>query len=96
MRLTPSLLLCLVLESTQALQIVADISCEPKKDIFNAIEQAIDMAKVSLERLNSGSDTDFANVYKRIFSTDKSDAQSLAKVTRKHFSRGEYQYDFKR
>jgi hypothetical protein len=69
--------------SVHALGLLIDATCEGKNLIAvqTALEEAILMATLANTQLASSTDTDFANVYQRIFSTEKSDLPSLAQVT---------------
>lgn len=67
--------------SGHALNLLIDDSCKDQNlAVSTALGEAIKMATVAYARLGSSTDTDFANVYQRIFSTDKSDLPSLTQV----------------
>jgi len=64
------------------LLLAADESCKRYTDVIvAAYEEAVQMATLTVARLASSTDTDFENVYKAIFKTDKSDATSLKGVS---------------
>ena len=68
--------------SVHALGLLINATCDGQNlvAVENALDEAIVMAPVANTRLASNTDTDFANVYQHIFSTDKSDLPSLAQV----------------
>lgn len=54
--------------------------------LFDAIDEAIKMAKGAVTRLSSDTDTNFAAVYARIFTAQKADDEYFNKVKSKCLS----------
>lgn len=70
-----------MITSSTAYTYWVDASCSDRKDWNTYLTEARDMASKADTRLRSSTDTDYANVFKRVFKVDKTDENALNRVT---------------
>lgn len=64
-------------DNTPGKKYYVDRTCTDRGDVWTQrIQQAFDMAKGALDRLNSDQDTDFATIYEQIMKSKKQDDQA--------------------
>ena len=70
-----------MITSSAAYTYWVDASCSNRKDWNAYLTEARDMATKANTRLRSSTDSDYANIFKRVFKADKSDKNAFDAVT---------------